>query len=214
MAYIFMDESGCLGFDFKKKGTSQNFIITFLFASSKRPLEKIVRRAFQKMDKKERKRLAGALHCHKAHPRLRLRVLNELRQVDDVSVMLIRLNKRKVFTHLQDEKAVLYNFVTTILLDRIINQKILPADGKVHLIAARRETNRFLNENYKSYLKEKSKKKLDIDISIRVPTEEKGLQIADFISWSAFRYYEHADDTYFEVIKRLVVQNSTLFGSE
>lgn len=29
MAYIFMDESGCLGFDFTKAKTSMHFIITF-----------------------------------------------------------------------------------------------------------------------------------------------------------------------------------------
>ncbi len=30
MAFIFMDESGCLGFNLDKKGTSQHFVITFL----------------------------------------------------------------------------------------------------------------------------------------------------------------------------------------
>jgi len=31
MNYIFIDESGCLGFDFTKQATSQHFVITFLF---------------------------------------------------------------------------------------------------------------------------------------------------------------------------------------
>ena len=35
MAYIFMDESGDLGFNFKKAKTSKNFIITFLFVAEK-----------------------------------------------------------------------------------------------------------------------------------------------------------------------------------
>jgi len=42
MPYIFLDESGDLGFDFSKKRTSKYFIITCLFATNKRPIEKIV----------------------------------------------------------------------------------------------------------------------------------------------------------------------------
>ncbi len=32
MPYIFMDESGDLGFDFDKSGTTNYFVITLLFA--------------------------------------------------------------------------------------------------------------------------------------------------------------------------------------
>lgn len=40
MAYIFMDESGDLGFDFRKKKTSKVFVITCLFIENKGLLEK------------------------------------------------------------------------------------------------------------------------------------------------------------------------------
>jgi len=48
MSYIFLDESGDLGFNFKKKGTSKKFIITFLFVpeSTKRGLEKVVKKKY------------------------------------------------------------------------------------------------------------------------------------------------------------------------
>lgn len=39
MAYIFLDESGDLGFDFRKKKTSKVFIVTCLFTESKTPFE-------------------------------------------------------------------------------------------------------------------------------------------------------------------------------
>jgi len=35
MAYIFMDESGDLGFDFSKKKTTTFFLVTFIFTTSK-----------------------------------------------------------------------------------------------------------------------------------------------------------------------------------
>lgn len=43
MFYIFLDESGDLGFNPKKKN-SKYFVITALFAENKKPLEKIVKR--------------------------------------------------------------------------------------------------------------------------------------------------------------------------
>ena len=52
-------------------------------------------------------------------------LLNMLREHDDISVMVIRLNKKKVYTRLQDEKAVLYNYITNTLLDRIITKNLL-----------------------------------------------------------------------------------------
>lgn len=44
--YIFLDESGDLGFN-KAKKNSQYFIITILFARDKKPLEKIVKKVHQ-----------------------------------------------------------------------------------------------------------------------------------------------------------------------
>ena len=61
MNYIFMDESGCLGFDFTKPATSQHFVITFLFVGHerKRSLEKIIRSVFSAMDKNKKRDIVG-----------------------------------------------------------------------------------------------------------------------------------------------------------
>lgn len=214
MAYIFMDESGCLGFDFSKAKTSRNFMITFLFVPEKRPLEKLVRRQFQKMSRHELKRWrGGVLHCNKANDAMRMRMLQGIAQHRDISVMLIRLNKKRVYTQLKDEKHLLYNYVTNILLDRVATKKLVPTDRPVKLIASRRETNRFLNDNFVSYLNRQQKESLILRPEIKTPAEEKGLQAVDFISWAAFRYYEHCDESYFRRIEHLVVENNQLFGA-
>ncbi|MCK4635926.1 MAG: DUF3800 domain-containing protein [Candidatus Moranbacteria bacterium] len=44
MAYIFLDESGDLGFDFSKQKTSKFFIVTCIFTNNKRPIEKIIKK--------------------------------------------------------------------------------------------------------------------------------------------------------------------------
>ena len=49
MAYIFMDESGDLGFDKSKARCSKNFLITFFFCDNPNPFEKIVKKTFLSM---------------------------------------------------------------------------------------------------------------------------------------------------------------------
>lgn len=212
MAYIFLDESGDLGFNFKKKGTSKFFIVTFLFIEgSKNPIEKIVKKTHSELKKKIRRRV-GILHAVSEKPITRRRLLKRLAE-KDCTMMAVYLNKQKVFTKLQDEKQVLYNYVTNILLDRIYTKKVVPIDKEVELIASRRETNKFLNENFKDYLNRqiKNSHKGAIKISIKTPAEEKSLQAVDFISWAIFRKHEKSDDSYYNIIKNKVIEESPLF---
>ena len=206
-----MDESGCLGFDFNKKKTSKYFVVSCLFTSSKRPLEKIVKKVRSGLRKKLHKH-SGVLHCNKEKPATRQRLLKLLKE-KDCSIMSIYLNKRKVYTRLQDEKHVLYNYVTNILLDRIFSKRFMPATKKITLIASKRETNKFLNDNFSSYLNRKVKNTHNIKftVEIRTPAEEKSLQVVDFVSWAIFRKYECGDDGYYNLIKEKIMEENPLF---
>lgn len=64
MAYIFLDESGDPGFNFKKKRTSKFFIVTILFVEQKRLVEKIIRDVHAGLRKKYKIR-ASVLHAAK-----------------------------------------------------------------------------------------------------------------------------------------------------
>jgi len=211
MAYIFLDESGDLGFDFTKKGTTNYFLITFLFCENRRPLEKCVKRAYTMLRKKHKK-LGKILHAYTENPITRQRLLKCIAG-KECSVLAIYLNKSKVYTKLQEEKAVLYNYVTNILLDRIFTKKLVPISQKVTLIASKRETSVFLNENFKSYLKNKALNthRVNLHIEIKTPFEDKALQAADFISWAIFRKYEYRDEAYYEIIRRKIAEENPLF---
>jgi len=50
-----------------------------------------------------------------------------------------------------------------------------------------------------------------IKISIKTPSEEKGLQAVDFVSWAIFRKYEKSDDSYYQIIKRKIIEENPLF---
>ncbi len=210
MSYIYLDESWCLWFNFDNEKTSQYFVVTFLFVEDKRPVEKIIKKIFSSFSKVEVKRHCWTLHCYKEHPKIKTKLFNLLKG-KNVSVMSIYLNKKKVYTRLQDEKHVLYNYITNILIDRIITKKLL-ASRDITLVASRRETNKFLNENFKNYLeRENGDKWINLKVEIKTPTEEKCLQVVDACSWAIFRKHEHGDEEYYNILKSKIIEENSLF---
>lgn len=212
MSLIFLDESGDLGFDFAKSKTSKYFVIACLFVREKKALEKIVKKVFSGLRQKQIRRHCGVLHCCKEHPDTRKKLL-ALLATKDVAILSIYLNKKKVYTKLQDEKHVLYNYVVNILLDRIYSRKLIPLDKDIVLIASKRETNRFLNDNFKEYLDRqvKSNHQQRLSIEIKSPHQDKCLQVIDFVCWAIFRKIEMKDSSYFEIISGRVVEENPLF---
>ena len=209
MSYILLDESGDLGFNLEG-GSSKYFIITFIFVDRKRPIEKIARNIHKNLERKFKK--VGVLHAYNQSAATRQRLLKKVADSNS-KVMAVILNKNNVYTKLQDQKNVLYNYVTNILLDRIFKKNLIPIDKPVTLIASKRETNRFLNENFKSYLSNqvRSNYKLNLKVEISTPAKEKSLQVADFVSWAIFRKYESGDLNYYELFGERVVEESFLF---
>ena len=209
MAYIFLDESGDLGFK-KNKRSSRFFVVTIIFSEDKRPLEKIARRVHKGLAKKYKK--IGTLHAHREEPNIRRKVLRQLHEID-CSILAIVLDKNKVFTKMEDEKVVLYNYITNILLGNFFNKKPIPTNRIVSLIASQRETNKFFNKNFQDYVRQQAKMKHGtvINVTIATPEQEFALQIVDFASWAIFRKYESNDDSYFNIIKSKIIDEALLY---
>lgn len=212
MSYIFFDESGDLGFDFSKKKTTKHFLATFLLVKNKKSTEKIVKKIFQKFTKRERRSHCGALHAFKEKKITRVRLLKMLNE-EEVGVFSILLDKKRVHAHLKDEKHILYHYVVNILLDRIIRKKLVLLDEKIYFVASKKDTSRFLNENFKAYLEKQLTEKhaADISINIKTPPEEKCLQVVDMASWALFRKYEHGDASYSNIFTSKILEENFLF---
>jgi len=129
MPYIFLDESGDLGFNFKKKGTSKFFVITLLFAGDKRPIEKVVSKTHSELKKKHKKR-GGVLHCYQEKPVIRQKLLKRLAERDCV-VMTIYLNKHKVYTRLQNEKIFFITMLSTYYLIGFAPERLLMPSNRL-----------------------------------------------------------------------------------
>jgi hypothetical protein len=100
MSYVFIDESGDLGFDFKKKKTSKFFVVTFIFSKDKNGLDKIVKKVFKSFTRSNIKNHTGVLHANKENPKTRYKLLNLFHDNKCGDVIIIYLNKNQSFAKL------------------------------------------------------------------------------------------------------------------
>jgi hypothetical protein len=126
MFYLFLDESGDLGFDFDKPGTTKYFVVTVLAlpsAAAKRAMEKAVERTMKAKIRRGKKREPTVeLKGSKAVRAVKTHFYKQLSQLD-FSVYTIILNKHAVPARVIESKSRLYNHMTRQLIDRLpLNQ--------------------------------------------------------------------------------------------
>lgn len=143
----------------------------------------------------------------------RKRVLSLISDVENVQILCVVLNKEKVYTRLQDQKSVLYNYVTNILLDRMNHTGVISGIEDIEICIDQKETSKFMNEYFLNYLRQgtASWKQNKIDIRLAQSHNEKCLQAIDFISWAIFRKYERGDYDYYNLIQEKIVSENFLF---
>lgn len=208
MAYIFLDESGDLGF---KSKSSKWFLFTIVLTNNHRRIEKVVKKIRNSLKKKYKK--VNELHAYHTQPAIRKRMLKLLSENKDLKVLCVILNKKKVYIDLQNQKNYLYNYAANILLDRLHNKKLIDTNEPIELYIDQKDTNRFLRDNFEKYLKQNFTKRGNgkVNIKIKPSHTEKCLQAVDFISWAIFRKYEKGESEYYELIKDNIIEENLLF---
>lgn len=207
MAYIFLDESGDLGF---KPKSSKWFVITVVFTENHRKIEKVIKKVRGQLKKKYKK--VSELHAYHSQDSTKTKLLKYL-ACEDIKILCIVLNKERVHIDLQSQKNYLYNYTANILLDRLYRKKIIKTDEPIELYLDQKETNKFLKDNFEKYLRNSLSKKgqKKINIQIKPSHTEKCLQAVDFISWAIFRKHEMKDNKYYEIIKNKIIEENFLF---
>jgi hypothetical protein len=128
--FIYLDESGDLGFDFEKRKTTKKFVITLLVCNSdaaRKELDKAVRRTLKnKLNRKkknsriitERKGSATTVNVKKYFFR-------NIKS-NKWAIYSLILNKIRVEKHLQTKigKKKLYNFLARFLIERLNLPKV------------------------------------------------------------------------------------------
>jgi len=208
MAFIYMDESGDMGFS---KKSSKWFLFTLALVDDKKALERVIKKVWKTIRKKHKH--AGELHASHEKDVTITRVLQLLSELSDLKIVTIILNKEKVHLDLQEQKNYLYNYTANIVLDRLINTKILDKSQILSLIVDRKDTKKNLRDNFISYITEAMHKRdhKNFNMTLTASHDDKCLQAVDFISWAIFRKYERGDFEYYEIIRSKIIDEKLLF---
>jgi hypothetical protein len=207
MWYLYLDESGDLGFDFVNKKPSKFFTITILALSSQSSNRQLIKTVELTL----RRKLNG--------PNNRKRIVRELKATGttlDVKkyffkkakgirfgIYSITLNKKKVYERLTREKSRVYNYVARKVLDQIPFER--NNGERVELILDRCMGKPEIEE-FNSYIRRQLEGRLSpnipLDIYHRLSHEHEGLQAADLFCWGIFQKYERNNTDWYDVFAK------------
>jgi len=205
MWYLYLDESGDLGFDFVNKSPSKFFTVSILVIkneSDNRKLQKVakitLRRKFQKKNNVyELKGSKCPLHVKKYF----------YKKSKDIKFKIysITLDKRKAYNRLEKDKERVYNFISRLVLNQI---PLKNSNKGVNIIVDKSKTKKNIAE-FDHYILSQIKSVFDPKTPLNIyhynSTTSFGLQAVDLFCWGIRRKYEHKDKEWLNVFKNKVV---------
>jgi len=206
MLYIYLDESGDLGFDFFAKKPSKYFTVTILSVSgieNNRRLIKAVRKTIRRKLPQRQSELKGVKDS--------IRIKEYFyRQVSALpfNIYAVTLNKRRVYDSLAQQKDRVYNFIARNVLDRI---PVENASTRIQVIIdkskSKKESIEF-NDYIIRHLKGRIDPQVPLDIYHWPSHQNMGLQAVDMFSWGIFRKYEKRNYEWYNIFKEKVKYDS------
>lgn len=205
--YIYLDESGDLGFDFSKSKTTGYFVITLLVCDDKEAQDGFIRAVKRTLRKKlnhKKKDSRQVVELKGTNTTLEIKAYF-YRQVPDNGWCLysIALDKQRVSSHHRSAtgKKQLYNHLARKLLEKVD----FPSNpAKVHLFVDRsknqaeiKEFNEYLINHLASFLPLHSR----LEINHPCSHEMAGLQAVDLFCWGIFRKENSGDSAWYDIYK-------------
>jgi hypothetical protein len=206
MKYIFLDESGELGF---KVTSSKYFVITLLSCDEGEiySIRRIMKKVRSKIIKKKLKRYPE-IKGNNSTDKIRKDILNRFVQTNS-EIFVIVLEKSKVYEYLKNKKDKLYNYISNLILNECSLE-----DNSVCLIVDKSKSNRSLREDFDDYIRKNLNQKnqfCKLIIKHENSQKEACLQVLDFISWAIFRNYEYQDSSFMNIVKDKIVTKKEVF---
>lgn len=207
MWYLYLDESGDLGFDFVNKKPSKFFTVTILALSSIEANRKLIKAVRITIRRKlnppgKRKRIVQELKGSNTSAEIKDYFYKKTKDIR-FGLYAITLNKERVFKKLTKEKSRVYNFIARQVLDRIPFEK--NQKERVELIIDKSMSKPEIIE-FNSYIRRQLEARLNpktpLDIYHWLSHEAPGLQAADMFCWGIFQKYERKKLEWFNVFSK------------
>lgn len=197
--YIFVDESGDLGFSEK---ASKYFILSALVTRNHIVVGRIIKKVRQRTLKKKLSQVPE-LKFSRSPENVRKKVLDLLVK-QDVEIWYVCLRKDRVYERLKSQHNIIYNYLTGFIVERI---PLMPI--KSVKIVVDKSLSKINRDKFNEYLKNKhifiTQKigKLPVSISIDHVDScaDPCLQVVDFVSGAIFRKHEFGDPQFYDIIK-------------
>lgn len=209
MWFLYLDESGDLGFDFDNKNPSRFFTITILALrthTNNRSIINAVKKTLRRKITRKTKRKQTANELKGSGTSLDVKKYF-FRQVSGIrfAIYALTLNKERLYPELQEKKEVTYNYISRLILDQIPFEH---ADISVDLIVDKRKTKRQVGE-FNKYVTRELKERLGPSVRLNIhhlsSHQEYGLQAVDMFSHGVFAKYEREDTTWYDIFRGKVV---------
>ncbi len=205
--FIYLDESGDLGFNFNKRKTTKKFVITILVCTSekaRKDFRKAIRRTLKnKLNrKKHRSRYITELKGTDTTLEIKKYFFKNIKN-DDWGIYTLALNKIRVEPQLRTRtgKKKLYNFLSRFLLEKL---DISNVTSNVELIVDRCKNKEEVRD-FNQYLINQLEALLPLNTALNIlhltSKESSGLQTVDLFSWGIFRKYEYADTEWYDIYR-------------
>jgi hypothetical protein len=207
---IFLDESGDLGFNFRKRKTTKKFIITLLVCNSdtvRREFTKAVRRTLRNKLNRKKKSFRHVTELKGTDTAIDIKkyFFRNIKK-NNWGVYTLTLNKVRVGPHLRTRngKKKLYNFLARFLLEKL---DLSGAQRNVELIVDRCKNKEEVRD-FNQYLANQLEALLPLNTNLNIlhltSQECTGLQAVDLFSWGIFRKYENNDNEWYDVYRHKV----------
>ena len=210
MWYLYLDESGDLGFDFVNKKPSKFFTVAILAVNgieNNRKLIKGIKVTLRRKlnPKKHRKRIVQEIKGRNTTIGIKEYFYNQVKTVP-FGIYAITLNKRRVYERLTREKPRIYNFIARQVIDKIPFER--NKGDRVELICDKSKSKPEISE-FNSYIRSQIQGRLNPKITLDMYHWESqvtpGLQASDMFCWGIFQKYERKDSGWFDIFKKRVV---------
>ena len=201
--FLYLDESGDLGFDFFGKKPTRFFTVAILALRDTGNNRNLINAVKKTIRRKLRDRANAELKG--SHTSLEVkRYFYSLVRPIRFGVYALTLNKRRVYEQLAQKKDRVYNFIARQVLDQVPIEK---ASTRVQLVIDKSKSRREIGE-FNAYLVRQLQARLDpkvpLDIYHQSSHENLGIQAADLFSWGVFRKYEREDLKWYDVFREKV----------
>lgn len=211
--YIFLDESGDLGF---KRESSKTFIVAYVITDNPHSLRTKVKRLRKRLKSLRRMKriIISEFKFSRDSDEVRMKLFNLLRMMD-FEIGYVVIDKNYVKSELRDKPTKIYNYITvhyiiTNVLARYTPNKIIfTLDKSLSKIARKAYNNYFEDKLYWKALVEQGRIPPKYEVRHVDSRDDECIQIADYIAGAAFRKFEHNDPKYYNLIRdKIVFRNS------